>query len=146
MFQQLSGHGIDPACLPLTAKGEISDRLEDCRRLEQQRQHERLNFPPRRNFDVPFCNDVLLGKGTPFQIHPGNKNLRFLVADRYKSYEKAQKGVKKVIAQEVIETIHNGGGLFLKQDGGTWIPVKNDVALLKVGAAFRTLRLKGGIK
>ncbi|CAJ1965029.1 unnamed protein product [Cylindrotheca closterium] len=144
-LQHLRRHGIDPACIPVNEKGQSTDHLEYCLRLEQQRKHERLNYPLRHSIGVPFPQDVLLGKGTPFQNHPGNSNLRQVVSDRYKEYEKAQKGLKKVIAKEIVDAIRGNGGLFLKQDGKKWIPVNGEVAVLKVSAAFRTLRRKGWV-
>ena len=115
--------------------------LEDAhRRLEARRRYERLNFPLRNTILVPFSQDVLYGKGTPFQNHPGNKRLRQLIADQIKQYDKSQRGEKKAIALGIIETIRQSGGLFLKQDGSKWTRVNNDAARLKVTAAFRTFR------
>mmetsp|Transcript_2580 Transcript_2580/g.6201 ORF Transcript_2580/g.6201 Transcript_2580/m.6201 type:complete len:475 (-) Transcript_2580:345-1769(-) len=141
---ELRGHGVDPACIPINEQGEISDHLEYGRGLEQQRKHERLYFPLRRTIGTPSAQDVLLGKGTPFQIHPGNKNLRKMVSDRFKEYDKAPKGAKKAVAREIVGTIKSNGGLFLKQDGNKWVPASDDVSVLKISAAFRTLRLKSG--
>ncbi|CAJ1950722.1 unnamed protein product [Cylindrotheca closterium] len=145
-LEELRGYGIDPSCIPVNNKGEITDRIKDHKRLEQQRRQERLRYPTPNMIGVPFCEDVLLGKGTPFQIHRGNKKLQQFVADRYKKYERAQKGAKKAVAQEIINVVRGNGGLFLKQDGNKWVPVTDDVALLKVAALFRYLRLKNGKK
>ena len=128
----------------MNEKGEVINQLENCRRLEKQRKLERLYFPPRKTIGMPSSQDVLLGKGAPFQNHAGNKNLRLLVAERYREYEKAQKGAKKQLAEDVIETIKHNGGLFLKQDGDQWVLADHKTVVLKVSAAFRTLRLKGG--
>ncbi|KAL3935574.1 MAG: hypothetical protein SGBAC_008938, partial [Bacillariaceae sp.] len=125
-LQSLRGHGIDPVCIPVNEHGEMSDHLEICRRLEQQRKHERLKYPLRRTIGTPAAQDVLLGKGQPFQNHSGNKSLRQVVSDRYKEYDKAKRGGKKTIAQEVIDVIRGNGGLFLKQDGNKWVPAKNE--------------------
>ena len=115
--------------------------MKECRGLmEAQRRYERLNFPLRSTFFVPFSQDVLLGKGTPFQNHPGNKRLRQLIADHIKHYDKSQRGEKKDIALEIIGDIRQSGGLFLKQDGSKWTRVNDNVARLKVTAAFRTYR------
>jgi len=139
-LEQLRGHGIDPASIPLNDRGEITD-VEAARRLfEDQRRYERLNFPLRSTFYVPFSEDVLLGKGTPIQNHAGNKKLRQLVSDHIKLYDKSQRGEKKAIALGIIDTIRQRGGLFLKQDVSNWTRVNDDVARLKVTAAFRTYR------
>ncbi|CAJ1962887.1 unnamed protein product [Cylindrotheca closterium] len=145
-FEELRGHGIDPSCIPVNNKGEITDLVKDRKVIEQQRRQERLKYPTHSSIAVPFCEDVLLGKGTPFQIHHGNKKLQQFVADRLKKYERAQKGTKKAVAHEIIAVVRSNGGLFLKQDGNWWVPVTDDVSLLKVGALFRYLRLKSGTK
>ena len=139
-LHHLRGHGIDPESLPINNQGELTDLPDYKRKLEAQRKYERLNFPPRATIHVPFCLDVILGKGLPFQNHPGNKRLRDLVDLNAKRYDKAAKGDKKGIAQEIVDTIKQSGGYFLKQDGNKWIPVENDVARVKVSATFRTQR------
>ncbi|KAL3935899.1 MAG: hypothetical protein SGBAC_008678, partial [Bacillariaceae sp.] len=147
LMQNLRRHGVDPTYIPVNECGEMSDRVETCRRLEQQRRHERLKYPRRKSIGIPSTQDVLLGKGSPFQNHSGNKALRQLVKYRYKEYEGAKKGTKKAIAQEIVNVIIMvNGGLFLKQDGNKWAPANDEVAILKVSAAFRTLRSKGGAK
>mmetsp|Transcript_35489 Transcript_35489/g.86026 ORF Transcript_35489/g.86026 Transcript_35489/m.86026 type:complete len:80 (+) Transcript_35489:692-931(+) len=40
--------------------------------------------------------------------------------------------------------IRGSGGLFLKRDGDKWVPADDEVSILKVSAAFRTLRGKRG--
>lgn len=137
-LEELRGHGIDPASLPINEDGELTDLTEDRRRLEAQRKYERLNFPPRSSIYVPFLLDVILGKGLPFQNHPGNKRLRDLVDANAKRYEKSAKGDKKKIAQEIFDSIRHSGGYFLKRDGNRWIPVDSDVAIVKISATFRT--------
>jgi hypothetical protein len=84
--------------------------------------------------------DVLFGKGTPIQNHVGNKNFRLLIADCQKRYEKAQKGEKITFAQEIVDTVIESAGMFLKPNGDVWVPVENDAAKTKVSAVFRTLR------
>ncbi|KAL3940972.1 MAG: hypothetical protein SGBAC_004580 [Bacillariaceae sp.] len=139
-LQYLRGHGIDPACIPVNSEGEMTDKLQHCRRLEDQRKYERLNNPPRSTIHVPFSQDVILGKGCPFQNHPGNKRVRELVDCFAKRYDKAERGDKKEIAQEIVDAIKQSGGYFLKQDGKQWIRVDNKVARKKVSATFRTQR------
>lgn len=139
-LEELQGHGIDPASIPLDEEGEINDVQHEIRKMEAQRRYERLSFPLRSTINVPFSHDVLLGKGTPFQFHPGNIRLRELIAEHFKQYDKAQRGEKKDIAAGIIETIRDRGGLFLKQDGAKWNLVDDEVARLKVTTAFRTFR------
>ena len=140
MLEELRRHGIDPDSIPLGENGEITDLEEARQSMEAQRKYERLNFPLRSTFYVPFSADVLLGKGTPFQNHPGNKRLRQLISDHIKQYDKSRKGEKKAIARGIIDIIRQSGGLFLRQDGSIWTRVNDDVARLKATAAFRTYR------
>ena len=142
-LEELQGHGIDPASIPVDENGEISDLQEGRQKMEEQRRYERLTYPLRSTFYVPFCEDVLLGTGAPVQNHSGNKRLRELVSDHIRHYEKAQRGGKTAIAEGIIDIIRQRGGFFLKkQDGGEWSRVNNEVATLKVTAAFRTYRQK----
>jgi hypothetical protein len=85
--------------------------------------------------------DVLLGKGYPIQNHVGNKKLRALIADCQKRYEKAKRGEKIILAQEIVDTVIASSGMFLKPDGDVWIPVETDAAKTKVSAVFRALRM-----
>jgi len=107
---------------------------------------ERLKEPKRQKIHVPSKFDVLFGKGAPFQSHLGNIQLRSLVSERYKAYAKAAKGQKSQIAQEIVQTVQQNGGLFLRPDGESWVCVKDDVARQKVSALFRTLRFRMGEK
>ncbi|KAL3926190.1 MAG: hypothetical protein SGBAC_013571 [Bacillariaceae sp.] len=145
-LEELCGHGIDPFCIPVNDKGEITDHVEECQRTEELRRQERLKYPARSTIGVPFFEDVLLGKGTPFQTHAGNQKFRKLVVDRQKEYEKVERGIKRYISQEIVDIIKGNGGLFLKQDGSKWVPVDNEVAVMKVSNVFRTLRSKGNTK
>jgi hypothetical protein len=89
---------------------------------------------------VPMICDVLFGKGFPIQNLLGNKKFRTLIADCQKSYEKAKKGEKIILAQAIVDTVIESPGMFLKPDGDAWLPVENDAARTKVSDAFRTLR------
>jgi hypothetical protein len=88
--------------------------------------------------------DVLFGKGLPIQNHVGNKKLRGLVAVCQKRYEKAKRGEKIILAQEIVDTVIESSGMFLKPAGEIWLPVENDAARTKVSVAFRTLRRSTG--
>jgi hypothetical protein len=55
--------------------------------------------------DVPGPNDIILGRGKPFQDHAGNMRLRMLVDLHWKEYDETKFGQKSVIAQEVVKWI-----------------------------------------
>jgi hypothetical protein len=121
--------------------GTISDIDSYRQRLVRQRLQERLSQPQRTMIYVPMSCDVLFGKGFPIRNHVGNKKFRALIADCQKSYEKAKRGEKIILAQAIVDTLIESSGMFLKPDGDVWFPVENDVARTKVSDAFRTLRM-----
>ncbi|KAL3928531.1 MAG: hypothetical protein SGBAC_012613, partial [Bacillariaceae sp.] len=84
--------------------------------------------------------DVLFGR---IKNHIGNQRLRELVQNVAIQYDAANRGEKLQIVQQLIETVKNEGGRFLKPlDGGRWEVVVDKDAETKVGAHFRNLRRK----
>jgi len=146
VMSSLTGFGIAPGTIPVVEGCKITNLQAHRERLMKMRSVERRHRPRRQKVAVPFKVDVLFGKGTPFQTHPGNIQLRALVSERYKMYEKAGKGIKKEISLQVVQTIQLNGGLFLRPDGDSWVCVEDETARQKVSALFRTLRCKTGDK
>jgi hypothetical protein len=140
----LRGHGIGPDVIPVAEGGTISDIDSYRQRLVRQRRQERLSQPRRSMIYVPMSCDVLFGKGFPIQNHVGNKKFRGHIGDFQKRYEKAKKGEKIILAQEIVDTVIESSGMFLKLDGDVWLPVENDAARTKVSVSFRTLRKSTG--
>jgi len=141
----MQGHGVPPEILPLEEGGIITNMDSYREYLRGVRKQERRQFPRRPRIFVPCSYDVLFGKGSSVQTFEGNKRMRQIVADKQKSYEKAEKGKKIGVAQEVVEMVLESSGMFLKQadDGGEyWLEVDNETARTKVSAAFRTLRIR----
>lgn len=142
----LQGHGILPDMIPISEDGTITNAEEYRSYLREIRRQERIAFPRRQRIFVPCSYDVLSGTGSWVQTFDGNKRMRRIVADKYKAYEKAEKGKKASVAQEVVDMVLESSGMFLKQadDGGDyWLEVDNDSARTKVSAAFRTMRNRG---
>lgn len=146
ILSSLAGYGIEPGSLPIAEGCQITNLQAYHDRLVELRVIERLTQPTRRKINVPSKHDVLFGKGTPYQKHPGNVRLRNLVSEWYKEYEKAEKGGKGHIAQEIVNTVHQSGGFFLRPDGDSWVCVEDDVSRQKVSALFRSVRLRMGEK
>eukprot|EP00526_Cylindrotheca_closterium_P010694 CAMPEP_0113608756 /NCGR_PEP_ID=MMETSP0017_2-20120614/4101_1 /TAXON_ID=2856 /ORGANISM="Cylindrotheca closterium" /LENGTH=395 /DNA_ID=CAMNT_0000517475 /DNA_START=10 /DNA_END=1197 /DNA_ORIENTATION=- /assembly_acc=CAM_ASM_000147 len=141
----MQGHGVPPEILPLEEGGILTNKDAYREYLREMRKEERMKFPRRQHIFVPCSYDVLFGKGSSVQTFEGNKRMRRIVADRQKSYEKAEKGKKVDVAQEVVDMVLESSGMFLKQadDGGEyWLSVDNESARTKVSAAFRTLRIR----
>lgn len=116
--------------------GSVSNKEQHVQQTEKRRRQERQACEV-ADVMVPGSFDILVGKGRPFQDHPGNIRLREWIKQHQSSYEKAQKYEKKKLVQNVIEMVRSKGGRFLKDDGGHWIQVQGTVALAKVGHLFR---------
>jgi hypothetical protein len=90
--------------------------------------------------DVPGREDVLLGRGRPTYLHPGNIRLRNLIELRSNEYDNSTLAKKQRITNDIIQAIHELTGRFLKDDCFGWVEVDDTVAKKKVAHAFRTLR------
>ena len=87
-----------------------------------------------------FPNDVLFGRGKPFQIHPGNVRLHQLVDERKHVYTMSRRDDKTMIATSIVNLIKREGGRFLrkyKNDKKKWMEVDDIVARNKVSHALR---------
>ena len=92
----------------------------------------------------PSSNDVLLGRGAPFNKHSGNKQFYEILNNHYEEYNRCQnrfKG-KTTIAEKIVRIIHKNSGRFLKKDRltGTWKEVSDAEARGKVSHGFRRVR------
>jgi hypothetical protein len=58
-------------------------------------------------------NDVLLGRGALCDRFPGNIQFRALIRNRKDEYCSAHTSNKKIIAQEIVASVHSTGGRFL---------------------------------
>jgi hypothetical protein len=88
----------------------------------------------------PADVDILLGRGKPFQNHPGNQRMLVLV-DKYRDrYQRAERKEKHDIVEEVMGIISGSGGRFLRRVDyeNYWVEVGHSIAYRKVGHAFRS--------
>lgn len=90
------------------------------------------DFSPRRN-------DVICARGKHYWDHEGNKMYRTIVALSKDKYIKATSKIEKsLIVSEIVESIHNSGGSFVKQDKeGRWVEVDDHSAREKVSQSLR---------
>ena len=146
-LESLATFGINPNEIPISEEGEITNLESVRQRLRKQRARERVTQPRRNRIYVPSDEDVLLGKGVPFQNHPGNERFRTMIVDRLKEYEKASKKEKVQIAKDILNTVHQNTGLFLRKDGDSWVCVADDIAHQKISTTFRSYRrnVKAGL-
>jgi len=126
-----------------TASGSV-DNSANIQFLEAHRAKERLTYPKRTCVGVPSRHDVLFGNGSCFQNHVGNIKVPRFIADCRKTYEKTKRGDKHIVIREIVDTVKQSLGLFLKADDEGWIVVDDAAAAYKVGAVFRTLRTLDG--
>lgn len=93
---------------------------------------------------TPTDQDVLFGRGRPYQSHPGNVNLHRLVTLHKDRYESSQRFDKLAIADQIVYEVKSGGGRklpgkFLRRVEGEdyWEEAPDDVSREKVAHALR---------
>ena len=95
----------------------------------------------------PLASDILLGRGKPYQEHPGNvRFLRVIILYRDRYLRTQRREDKASIADEIVDLLkmdRNDPGRFLKRlesgEGG-WVEVNNKIARDKVCHALRAKR------
>lgn len=132
----LQSFGIPASLIPLNDDGNVTDKAYHVAQMEKRRKYERQEFQT-TTVMIPGSFDILIGKGKPFQDHKGNMELRQWIRQHQQSYEVAQKYQKKNLVMQVINMVKARGGRFLKDDGGYWSEVEEEVARAKVGHLFR---------
>jgi hypothetical protein len=90
--------------------------------------------------DLPARHDVLLGRGKPFQEHPGNICMRGLVELHIEEYQLAPMGQKNVTATKIVRATLLNGRFVKKRSDGWWEEVNDADATMKVLKTFRTVR------
>jgi hypothetical protein len=91
---------------------------------------------------LPKPQDVLLGRGRPFQEFPGNMALNDALDNHRQAYKQAtSRRGKTNLSQKILQDIQRKGGRFLKQQGGDhWVIVTDLVAREKIAHGFRMPR------
>ena len=95
--------------------------------------------------------DVLLGRGKCNFKHIGNMAYRMLIETRLEKYIASDSRSEKThMVVEVVESIFESGGRFLKQEQGSsadgWFVVNKKTAREKVGHSFRdAIKAKNGV-
>jgi hypothetical protein len=87
-------------------------------------------------------NDVLCGRGLPFQNHYGNLRMHRIIDSFRQRYLESSRREKHDVIKETIKEVKHGGARFLKRsedDGETssWLEVKYTYAYEKVSHALR---------
>jgi hypothetical protein len=84
-------------------------------------------------------HDVLCGRGGATNNHEGNRRFRSIVVEHQTEYLTARKMEKAVIAQQIVQAVHNNGGRYLKRSksADTWVEVPIKQATAKTSQALR---------
>ena len=93
-----------------------------------------------RIVEEPSDIDVLLGRGKPYQSHPGNKRMLQLVKSHKHKYSKLKREFRHAFAESVLDKVYKGGARFLRKEGNHWIAVNREVAFEKIAHALRNKR------
>jgi hypothetical protein len=145
-LQALRTYGIPKESLPVNHDGTSVDNSLFQLHMEQHRKTElqsRSIAAAASNVPsiLPGKADVLLGRGRPYQEHPGNLGFTCLIDDYREEYAARAKSRKSGITNRILEIVKRSGGRFLKkskkEDGDEWIVVSIDEAREKVSHGFR---------
>lgn len=132
---RLASFGIPVDLFPITSKNELKKTnhmkwLSMRKVLESTRpNHYRLQFASLQDqrskslrINLPGRNDVLMGKGKPFQYHAGNVAMRSMVASCLQEYSASERSKKPDFAKKIISNIESKSGHFLRKDpNGFWV-------------------------
>ena len=91
---------------------------------------------------LPLANDVLLGRGRPFQASSGNKRMHAIISKYKEEYVSRPRDQKRLFVEIVLDEVLQDGTRFLKRvettDGsGYWEEVDRFTASEKVWHALR---------
>ncbi len=139
---KFAANGIPRKILPVNDGGKsiitgFRETMEE--RKKKQLEQNKATLPKGR-IENPTEEDVLLGRGRPFQLFPGNLRLARIIDTLVRRYQAMEVGEKRIIADEVMRRISDTGGRFLKRadDGETWVEVIDSVSREKTSQGFRT--------
>lgn len=95
---------------------------------------------------TPGDADVLMGRGKAIQLWSGNRVFSQLVDSQAEEYGESNQAGRRMIAMDVIEKVHRGGGWFLQRVDDSqpigwqmdeWVPVDAVRVMVKVKQALR---------
>jgi len=115
--------------------------LQERHLLEMQEQEQKRQQQQREGaeaIEYPHPNDVLLGRGRPFQEWPGNKRLSEWIDQYYPVFSESDRSTKTSISKGIVQMVKAAGGRFLKRgDDNDWVLVSDYDGREKVSHAFR---------
>ena len=136
----LKSFGIDMDPFEIKDSVRLSDSMKE--QIQQYREIDKKQQEKAEARVLPRTNDVLLGRGRPFQLYSGNLALAVEIDQNRGRYTRAKKMDKKIITSEIVQGIRQRGGRFLKKvNNGVvdWEEVDFETSRLKVSHSFRTM-------
>lgn len=141
---KLMSFGIPMTVFPVSLNGKLktASHFKWIERRKQKELYMKQHSLPIGAVDIPSTNDVMLGRGRPFNIHPGNRFLHEIVESQFEEYDCAERSKKTRLAKSIVATISKDSGRFLKQhdESGMWVEVSETEARQKVNHSFRRKR------
>ena len=108
----------------------IDKQLDDAEKQQEQQYQIVLS---------PNPNDVLIGRGVPYQNFNGNKQWNQLIYENLNRYSVGKQFEKTCISMEMVKTIQQKyNGRFLQRSEKGWTILKDSTAREKAASAFRT--------
>ena len=122
----LLSFGIPSRILPLDHDGELRNDIhlqlisqweQLNKQIQQQNEKNLLAANDGGKVAIAKSNDILLGRGRPYQNHAGNQKLADIIEQKRVEYTNASKQGKTVISKQVVDYIKQTlGGRFLTKD------------------------------
>jgi hypothetical protein len=136
---KLMSFGIPMDHFPIDDDSKLIGLTDFCERRGTIERERRLEQDSR--ILAPGKLDILLGRGKPMQDWLGNLQLGIILgenADR-RNTDMNRRGAKNDLSHEIVETVKETGGRFLKRQKGDleWIEVDDFIAREKVNNGFR---------
>jgi hypothetical protein len=135
--------GIPKDAVPVDSKHVLDPGPHESyiqERRQKERESELQEAARHDSDDIPYpkSQDVLVGRGRPFQEHMGNiRYLELVDANMQRYTESIDRNTKSSIFRDVIRTIHERGARFLQCKNGKWVEATETAAREKVSHSFR---------
>jgi hypothetical protein len=92
---------------------------------------------------LPSGYSVICGRGKGSYNHAGNHRFRELAGKSLKRYSRAQSTAERsAVFAEMVDMIHQAGGIFCTYEKGSWFEVGDQCAREKASALLRDMRFK----
>lgn len=136
----MASYGIRREFIPIDSDGNV-DNTELLKLLEtfQRKEAEEKEKTDEGVIKCPSANDVLLGRGKPYQEYLGNSRMNEMIDERREAYQAASKIQKTAFRDAVLKLIQDSNGRFLKksdEDENLWVEVGENVARDKISHSF----------